>query len=293
VVSERELPGLRRQRRLRTQPRLPGTWLSSNESEFDTLHQVSDHLYCYLTKFLFNGTVPLNNRSIVVHLPFAQGGDIAIINPAELSPKVLTSLKSLEQSTGAKIKYLISPGDWHYLFIGAYLKAFPEATAYVPPGRIPSKNPQYPFSLIDITIENPFPHLRPYLEVLNFRGMRDIEDPTKTRPRYELAFYHPESKAFTTADIFMYTGVGEMGAGFKAAGLRFGVLEFHFMKANMILDSEAVAQSIGKILAWKPENYICQHGGLGNMIAGGVCHQLEDLRQWALGLDLTPSKGHA
>ena len=261
-----------------------------NEPDFNTLHQVSDHLYCYLTKFLFNGEIPLSNRSIVVHLPYPHGGEICIINPAELSTKVLTSLKNLEQSTGAKIKYLISPGDWHYLFIGSYLKEFPEATAYVPPGRIPRKNPQYPFTLIDISLENPFPQLRPYLEVLNFRGMRDFEDPTRTLPRYELAFYHPESRAFTAADIFMYTGVGELSASLKAAGLRFGVLEFHFMKAKIILDSEAVAKSIGKLLAWQPENYICQHGGLGNMIKGGVHNHLEELRQWAAGLGVAPNK---
>jgi hypothetical protein len=181
----------------------------SAEAEFGRLHQLSDHLYSYLTHFMFNGTVPLHNRSVVVHLP--AGANIAaalvITNPAELNPSLTADLKALEQRSGAQVRYLISPSDWHFLFIGTYLSEFPSATAYIPPGRIPAKHPDYPFTLIDVSIDNPFPELSPHLELFNFRDMLDVEDATRTKPRHELAFYHPESQAFTAADIFQYQRV--------------------------------------------------------------------------------------
>ena len=101
------------------------------------------------------GAHPINNRSVVVHVPSggAGKGTLAVINPTEPQPAAIERLRRLEEETSAVVRYLISPGDWHHLFIGSYLQAFPEARAFVPPGRIPSKNPNYPFTLIDVTVE--------------------------------------------------------------------------------------------------------------------------------------------
>ena len=264
---------------------------NSAEAEFGRLHRLSDHLYSYLTHFLFNGVSPVNNRSVVVHLPTEAGraAALAIINPAELNADLIADLKALEQRTGAEVRYLISPGDWHHLFIGSYLTHFPSATAYLPPGRIPAKQPSFPYSLIDVTSDCPFPELRPHLDSLTFRGMLDVEDPTRTRPRYELAFYHPESQAFTAADIFAYQGVGAPAPTLAARGQQYGVLAFHFFREKIILDPSAVASSIDLIAAWRPEHYVCQHGGLGNMIVGKAYEQVEAVQRWAAGLATAPS----
>ena len=264
---------------------------NSAEAEFGQLHRLSDHLYCYLTSFLFNGVVPLNNRSVVVHLPAdsTREAALAIINPSELTPALIADLQTLEQRTGAQVRYLISPGDWHYLFIGSYLSHFPSATAYVPPGRIPAKAPGYPYTVIDVAVDNPFPQLLPHVEAFNFRGLLDVEDPTRTKPRYELAFYHRESRAFTAADIFQYQGVGTPAPTLAARGQHFGVLAFHFFREKIIRDSGAVERSIAHIAAWRAEHYICQHGGLGNIIVGRAYEQVEAVQLWAAGLTTAAS----
>ena len=258
---------------------------NSAETEFGRLHQLSDHLYCYLTHFLFNGTVPLNNRSLVVHLPYTSDSShtaaLAIINPAELTPALIADLHALEQRTGAEVRYVISPGDWHHLFIGSYLTAFPSATAFVPPGRIPAKQPSYPYSIIDVALDNPLPQLLPHVEVSTFRGLLDVEDPARQRPRHELAFYHPESSTFTAADIFQYHGVGEPSPALAARGQQYGQLAFHFFRERIIRDQAAVVQSLGRIAAWRAEHYVCQHGGLRNMIVGRAYEQVEAVQRWA------------
>ena len=259
---------------------------NSVEVEFGRLHQLSDHLYSYLTRFLFNGVSPINNRSVVVHLPAepTRASALAIINPAELTPELTADLHALERRTGAQVRYLISPGDWHYLFIGSYLTHFPAATAYVPPGRIPAKQPDFPYTVIDVAADCPFPELRPHLDSLIFRGLLDVEDPSRARPRYELAFYHPESGAFTAADIFMYQGVGEPAPTLAARGQQYGVLAFHFFREKIIREPAAVSGSIARIAAWRPEHYVCQHGGLGNMVVGKAYEQVAAVQKWAAGL---------
>src|ERR1043166_3336811 len=115
--------------------------LDSNEPDFGVVHKVARGVYTLPTRFSFMGAHPINNRSIIVHVPGSGRGALAIINPAELLPEAEEGLRKLQDELEAPVRYLISPGDWHYLFIGPYLRVFPEARAYVPPGRIPSKAP--------------------------------------------------------------------------------------------------------------------------------------------------------
>ena len=261
------------------------------EVEFGRLHQLSEHLYCCPTRFLFNGVSPINNRSVVVHLPADshRAASLAIINPAELNPVLIADLKALEQRTGAQVRYLISPGDWHYLFIASYLSTFPTASAYVPPGRIPAKVPDLPHHLLDVDSSNPLPELLPHVEVFSFRGLLDVEDPARQRPRYELAFYHAESGVFTAADIFQYQGVGEPAPTLVARGQQYGVLGFHFFRDKIIRDPAAVAASLAHIAAWRAERFVCMHGGLGNMIVGRAYEQVEAVQRWAEGLAIPPT----
>lgn len=254
-----------------------------HEPDFDVLHQVSENLYTFVTRFLFDGKMPLHNRSVVVHLPARAGqarGTLVIINPSELHPATHQALKQLEEQLQATVRYLISTGDWHYLFMGQHLGIFPEAKAYVTPGRIPSKNPGFPYTLIDVTADNPFPELAPELQVLNVHGLLDTTDPHKKLPRYELVFHHPESGVLTSGDVLWYR-LGELPAPLLALGARSGVLEFHFWRWKAVRDAKALARSFEQMLRWNFDRYIPVHGAPGTLLEAGAKAHLEAVLAWA------------
>jgi hypothetical protein len=253
-----------------------------HEPDFDVVHRLAPNLYSVVTRFLFQGQHPLHNRSLVVHAPAARAGErgtLAIINPVELTDGVAAGLRALEAELGAVVRHLISPGDWHYLFMGQHLAAFPEARAFVPPGRIPGKQPGFPFTLIDVAADNPFPELAPHVVTLVCQGLRAIDHPDPATPRWELAFYFPSVGAFTSGDVFYYNG-GELRAAQKAIGQVAGVVDFHFFKWRMIRDRAAFQRTIERILAWNFDGYISIHGDPGNMRPAGARGDVERLLAW-------------
>jgi hypothetical protein len=255
-----------------------------HERGFNTLHRVSEHLYTFVTEFKFLDRVPIQNRSIVVHLPAGQGRSrsaLAIINPVELHAPMEQALRQLELETGAAIEYLISPGDWHYLFIGQHRRAFPRARAYVPPGRIPSKQPDFDYTLIDVEVDNPFPELAPFVVAHNFKGLRDFTDPSGQLPRYELVFFFPDAQAITSGDVLYYNGVGELSAAQQAIGQVANRVDFHHMKRKLILDPGLVTRSLERVLEWEFDRYVSIHGDPGNMLERGAKADIAKLVDWA------------
>jgi hypothetical protein len=255
-----------------------------HEPGFNVLHKVSENVYTFLTPFLFSGVAPINNRSVVAHIPAGEGqarGTLVIINPAQLTPEIERDLLRLSEETSSVVRYLISPGDWHYLFIGQHLKAFPEARAYVPPGRIPSKKPNFEYTLIDVDADNPFPELSPHLVAFNFKGLLDFADPAGKLSRYELVFLLPAVRAITSGDVFYYNGGEELHPMQKSLGQVLHTLDFHFAKWRMVKNAEALERSLGRILEWDFDRYISIHGQPGNMLEQGAKAHVEKVLSWA------------
>jgi hypothetical protein len=257
---------------------------NTREPGLDVLHHVGENVYTCVTGFLFDGKFPMQNRSVIVHVPARSAGErgaLVIINPVELSPAMEQGIRRLEEQTNATVKYLISPGDWHYLFIGQHVKAFPEARAHVPPGRIPGKNPDFPYTLIDVEADNPFPELAPHVVVQSCKGLLDFTDPEGKLPRYELVFYLPALRAITSGDVFFYVGADELSPMQKTFGMQLHVLDLHFMKWRMVKDPEALRASLARILEWDFDRYIAIHGDPGNMQAQGSKADVEKILAWA------------
>jgi hypothetical protein len=255
------------------------------EREFGRVHRIAKGVYSLPTRFDFMGVHPINNRSVIVQVPGAKGeprGALAIVNPAELLPDAERDLRRIEEETGARVRYLISPGDWHYLFIGSYLRVFPEARAYVAPGRIPSKAPGFDFSLLDVDADNPLPELAPALVVHSFKGLADFTDPAGKLPRFELVFYIPALRAITSGDVLSYYQA--LTPAQVSAGYVEDRVSFHFFKQRLVRDARAVEQSLDHVLAWDFDRYISIHGPLGNMLDRGAHAHVEDVRAWVKGL---------
>lgn len=252
-----------------------------NEADFNCLHKIAEGLYSFVTHFRFDGKAPLQNRSIIVHRPAKTGkGDLIIINPAELSSGIQADLQALEQSLNAKIVGLISPGDWHYMFIGDYLKHFPAAKAYVCPGRVPAKAPGFAFTLNDVDSMHSLKTWSPELEIIAVQGLRDFSSPLPDEPRHELVFYHPSSRSIIAGDLLWYAR-GELEPHQKAMGMRANVLEFHFAKWKMVRDRQSLQNSLSEIMKWDFVHFISVHGGPGNMLLNTAKEQMQALVDWA------------
>lgn len=259
-----------------------------HEPDFDVLHQISEGLYTFTTRFLFQGTHPTHNRSVIVHVPAPAAGErgaLVIINPAELQPRVRRQLEQLEVDLFAKVRYLISPGDWHWLFIHEYTSAFAEAIAYVPPGRIPEMHPEFAYRLIEVAARSPFPELAPHVHTLYFDGLLEFTVPEAARPRHEFVFYFPKARAITSGDVLYYHGVDELSERQKSLGAKARVVDFHFAKSRMVRDSAAVQRSLQSMLTWDFDRYISIHGAPGNMLERGARAHVEQVLEWARGLE--------
>ncbi|RUS13297.1 hypothetical protein BC937DRAFT_95543 [Endogone sp. FLAS-F59071] len=248
-----------------------------NEPDYDVVHKASDGVWTYLTNFLFDGLYPVGNRSIIYLIPHLQS--LVIVNPAELSPGLIDQIKALEVKTDAKVRYLLSPGDWHYLYIGAYLKYFKEATVYVPPGRIPSKEPDFAFQTYNTELSNPLPEFLPTLSVFTFRGMAAYQDPTSDR--WEYLYYHYPSRSLTSGDSIYYSQLPAEEAGIKL-GRVYGHVRFHHWGWKTIKSVKACKWTIDTLLEkfGDVERYIPPHGKLGNMKIEGVKEDLLWIRDW-------------
>jgi hypothetical protein len=253
------------------------------EPGFDVVHRVCAGLYTFTTQFLFDGQHPTHNRSVIAHVPAASAGErgtLVIINPARLEPRVVEQIRQLETELSATVRYLISPGDWHYLFIGQHLAAFPSAKAHVAPGRIPSKQPDFPYTLVDVTAEHPFPELSPHVLALTVDGLRDFSRPDVVLPRYELVFFFPEARAITSGDVLYYHGAAELSERQQTLGQRPRTVDFHFMKWKMVQDPAALKRSLQRVTAWDFDRFLAIHGAPGNLLEAGAKRQIEAVLAW-------------
>jgi len=150
----------------------------------------------------------------------------------------------------------------------------------VAPGRIPSKDPGFEFSLLDVGADNPLPGLAPSLVVHSFAGLADFTDPAGKLPRYELVFHIPALRAITSGDVLYYNARGSLSPALEAAGQVEGKVDFHHMKSRMVRDARAAERSLDRILAWDFDRYVPIHGPLGNMLDRGAHADVEAVRAW-------------
>jgi len=200
-------------------------------------------------------------------------GTLILINPSNPDKSVIEQLKKLETDTNSEVRYLVSPCDWHYMFIGHYLPHFPKAKAYVPPGRIPLQKPKYEYTLINM--DDPFPQFAPHLHVLSFRGLSDKPSRVPYNIRQELVFFHPSSKMITAGDCLYFNT--EHNITTVLARERKAVLSFHYKNWKVVANAEQCLETIKEILEWDFDRYISVHGGLGNMQVKGAKADLTKL----------------
>jgi len=200
-------------------------------------------------------------------------GILVIINPCNPSQNVIDGIKKVEKETNSEVEYLLSPCDWHYLFIGHYLPHFAKAKAYIPPGRIQLQNPKFAYTLVDM--DNPLPELAPHIQIVTWRGMSDNPDANPVVPRGDFVYFHPESKLMTSGDCLGY--FKERGFVQVLGGQASGQIIFNYKGYKHIHDADLCIETVKRILNWDFDRYVYIHGPLGNFLEKGAKESLAKL----------------
>jgi hypothetical protein len=83
-----------------------------------------------------NDALQVNNRTFVLRLTEADGDDVLLVFGCADAPAVAAT-KRLETETGLAVRWILSNGGAHHMFLDLWYQAFPEARVLIPGQRIP------------------------------------------------------------------------------------------------------------------------------------------------------------
>jgi hypothetical protein len=120
----------------------------------------------------------INNRCFVFKLREGEREVLVVANGVD--PKVMPEVRRLEEETGLRVRYILSVGGGHHLFLPAWRDAFTEATVLVCPVRVPTTRSAK--KLVDgprvraMDIDDPLPQFAGELEAVVFHGLYGVRD---------------------------------------------------------------------------------------------------------------------
>jgi hypothetical protein len=197
------------------------------------------------------GMVKIGTRMTVIKL--ADGG-LFLHSPTKLDDATKTALDSL-----GEVRAVVAPSRAHHLFVGDYIKAYPAAKLYGPPGLVGeiqdfrARSGARPDLKLDAVLSD-----EPQAEWANdidqhlFKGAPWLN---------EVVFFHRSSRTAIFTDL-----VFNVPADFKDAWLfytivggrgRFGP---HRIIRFAIRDRKAARDSVARILQWDFDRVIVTHG---------------------------------
>ena len=192
-------------------------------------------------------------RMTLVRLP---DGGLWLHSPGNIDAALKTEIDAL-----GPVRFLVGPGNFHWMHLGAAARLFPDAAVYIWPG-IERKDPALRF---DGFLGDSAPDV--WSEVFDqvlVRGTRFI---------WEVAFYHRLSKTLILTDLVECFGDATPGVGWLIKVWWKAVFRM-WNKARPApeyqigwSDKKAARDSLQRILAWDFERVIIAHGDLIDVAA--------------------------
>ena len=197
------------------------------------------------------GFAKIGTRMTVIKL--ASGG-LFLHSPTKLDDETKRSLDAL-----GEVRAVVAPSRAHHLFVGDYIKTWPAAKLYGPPGLVGdikdfrARFGARPDLKLDATLgDDPQSEWAGEIDQHLFKGATGLNEvvffhrPSRTAIFTDLVFNVPAD--FKDAWMF-YTIVGGRG--------RFGP---HRLVRLIIRDRKAARESVAKILEWDFDRVIVTHG---------------------------------
>eukprot|EP01098_Paradermamoeba_levis_P005789 TRINITY_DN241_c0_g2_i1.p1 TRINITY_DN241_c0_g2~~TRINITY_DN241_c0_g2_i1.p1 ORF type:complete len:289 (+),score=91.61 TRINITY_DN241_c0_g2_i1:77-868(+) len=217
-------------------------------------YPIEGNLWGYSAPFIFYNR-PIQNHAAIYRVPASsnQPAFLAVFNLPELNVTGARNIHKLEQELAAKVRIVMSGGDWHHFFIKDWLNEFPEATAFVVSARVLKQEPILvtpPLAsrvfVLDKYTPN-IPLLGSHISLLPFVGCRQPDgsgDPDRT----EVVPYFVDTKTIFATDHIQLRSpqIVANNIGFR------------------VKDSSAARFSALSLLSLQPKRIVFSHGPLGN-----------------------------
>lgn len=238
----------------------------------------------------------VNNRCLVFRLrDQGRGQDVLFVSNG-VDAAAIPEVKKLEQQTGLKVRYVLSPGGGHHLLMPAWRDQFPDAEVLVGPLRIPFTTGGKQLleggrvKLMDLN--DPLPQFRGELEIVIFSGLhgfRDTQGPYKGKREGMFSMLSLMKEMMSLS-----TPVDEVWLCHRATGTVIGgenlgwilseatVKTFPFFmrgmmrantvyiqdKARKVADPQAVSRAWHRVLSWPCRTLIGYHEPVGEGFVG-------------------------
>ncbi|HEV8245911.1 MAG TPA: hypothetical protein VGP93_09080 [Polyangiaceae bacterium] len=241
----------------------------------------------------------INNRCLIFKLEENGAPLLLVVNGVE--PAVIPEVKNLEQQTGLRVRYIVSPGGGHHLMMENWQEAFTEASVLLPPARIPrTAHGQKLMKLERVKLldtADPLPQFKGQLDAVLFDGLLGIRDMpsayeggkenmfkmmwammTINDPVDELWLHHVPSGAVIAGENlgWMFTK-----AAFEKLPGMFRMMmqaeKVYVMKGGRkVGDAARVAECWRKILSWPAKTVMTYHDTVGHAFVGDGRAALSD-----------------
>ena len=197
------------------------------------------------------GIAKIGTRMTVIKL--ASGG-LFLHSPTKLDDETKRSLDAI-----GEVRAVVAPSRAHHLFVGDYIKTWPSAKLYGPPGLvgdIPGLRARIgarPDLKLDATLgDEPQPEWANEIDQHLFKGFTGLN---------EVVFFHRPSRTAIFTDL-----VFNVPADFKDAWLFYtlvggrGNFGPHRLIRLGIRDHKAARESVARILQWDFDRVVVTHG---------------------------------
>lgn len=198
---------------------------------------------------LYGLSVPFPTRMTVIRLT---SGDLFVHSPTELTAALREELDAV-----GRVRHLVSPNRLHYAHIGAWQRAYPEATAWASPGvreRARQQNIEVRFDQ-DLHDEAP-PTWREDVDQLLFEGSSYLT---------EVVFFHGASRTLLLADLIQNFERARLPPKMHWIAKLGGALHPDGkvpldLRVTFVLSKARARACYERMSAWRPERIVLGHG---------------------------------
>ncbi|MEO1403880.1 MAG: DUF4336 domain-containing protein [Cyanobacteria bacterium J06635_1] len=219
------------------------------------LRQVASNLWVAEQPFIYFG-LSIGNRMTVIRL---ESGDLAVISPIRLSDDLQNQIDSL-----GRVRHIIAPNLFHYLFASDFKATYPQASFWAVPGLL-EKRPELP---IDRIIPGDSGCLLGEIDYAHFAGFNTLA-PSGSANLGEYALFHRGSSTLILTDTAFHFDAQFPWAIRLAARVlgSYDQLGPSWLERLASRDKVLLRQSVKKILSWDFRRVIVAHGSMVNMDA--------------------------
>lgn len=188
---------------------------------------------------------PMHTRMTVVRL---SGGGLWIHSPIPLSSAVQEFVREI----GGQVDVIVAPNKFHYLFVGEWTAAYPEAQVYAEP-KLMAKQPK--LGTAHMIGDEPPTAYADVIDQLIFGGNAIFQ---------EAVFFHKPSRTLILTDLFINLSVDKVKAPprwfLQFEGVVFPNGGLPRLWRWLCHDRAGARACLHRVLAWQPQRITFSHG---------------------------------